>query len=149
MTSSVATVIDDLAKAWNALDVAALEALWSNDEPEIYYLAEEIDAPLRSIAAVRDYWQHTAAIVDAVRMTTDDLRFRQLTKELVVATYALHVDMRLRGTPPGEPIGVDAQVAAILRRTDDGWRFIHYSEAPLGALPFVRRAYRANVLGPL
>ena len=44
-------------------------------------------------------------------------------------------------------VGSDVRLSAVLRKTADGWRFIHYAEAPLGALPFLRRVYNANVRG--
>ncbi len=140
-------VVDRYEAAWNSLDMIAMAELWHAAEPDVYYVAEEIDAPLYDFDAVKAYWKMTRTAMDWVRLTTTERRYKLLTDDLAVATFAMHLDGQLKGQAPlqPQPFGVDVRVSALLRRVGDDWRFIHYAEAPLGALPFVRRAYRANV----
>jgi hypothetical protein len=34
---------------------------------------------------------------------------------------------------------------AMLRNTKDGWKFIHYGEAPMSAIMYMERLYRSQV----
>ena len=43
---------------------------------------------------------------------------------------------------PTRPIGGEVKVAVLLRHHEPMWRSVHYMEAPLGPLPFVRLAYQ-------
>lgn len=145
----VNAVLDAYVDAWNRMDFAALGSLWDSSSPDLYYVAEEVDHALHGFAAIDAYWQRTAATVEFVRIRIEDRRVRQLADDIVVATWGMHVEASMRGYEAQgfSPVGSDVKVTAILRRCDGDWRFIHYVEAPLGALPFVRRVYNSNVSG--
>lgn len=145
----ISTTLDNYEQAWNRMDFDALAALWQQDEQGIYYVAEEIDKPLRDFDAVLEYWSRTKSTVESVQIATSNRRLKILCDDCCVATYEMHVDASMRGAKQQgyKPLGVDVRVSAILRLGASGWRFIHYVEAPLGALPFVRRAYNANARG--
>ena len=147
MDTDIAAFLDSYIAAWNSMDFDALAGHWAVDEDEIYYVAEEVDTPLYTFAAVRDYWARTAATIEWVRIDTSDARSRLLDADLAALTYQMHVDASMRGYEQQgfKPVGSDVRASAILRRTEAGWRLIHYAEAPLGALPFLRRVYNANV----
>ena len=146
MTAELNTWIQRYIDAWNALDVEGLAAHWAADDTDIYYLAEEIDGPLTSFVAITDYWRRTARLLDWVRIDIDELSARELGDDYLLLRYAMHVDARAATDGyASAPIGIDVRVSAVLRRTDAGWRFIHYAEAAPGALPQLRRFYAANV----
>jgi len=147
MNDELTATIEAYIAAWNRMDFAALQALWNVDEDDIYYVAEEVDRPFHTFADVVEYWQRTGATIEWVKIAIADLKIKSLAQDLAVATYAMHVDASMRGYEQQgfQPVGSDVRVSAILRQTDAGWRYIHYTEAPLGALPFLRRVYNANV----
>ncbi|MGI9232585.1 MAG: YybH family protein [Woeseiaceae bacterium] len=147
MNADIDKLLDNYESAWNGKDFAALADLWHRAEPAIYYIAEEIDRPLHDFDAVLAYWEGTRTAVEAVHLSTSNRRWKSLTADLGVVTFEMHVDVRMAAPPQStmQPIGSDVRVSAILRRTEAGWRFIHYVEAPIGALPFVRAIYNANV----
>ena len=145
MNDTPDATIDACITAWNALDVDALYELWDADAEAVHYVAEELEQPLYRLNDVLEYWRRTAGIVTRVRMTTADRRIEPLGQDYCVATYAMHADIDLKTSGA---IGVDLRVSGILRRTGNGWRFIHYVEAPLGTLPFLRRVYADNVREP-
>ncbi len=128
--------------AWNSLDFSTLQSLWDPSEDSIYYVAEEIEHPMTDLQSVVAYWEATAMIVSGLNMTTSNMQYKPLAEDIGVATYEMHMTATISGS--AKPIGVDVRVSAILRRRSGEWRFIHYAEAPLGALPFVRRASQAN-----
>ena len=147
MTDDLTATVEAYITAWNRMDFAALESLWHAEEDDIYYVAEEVDKPFYEFADVVRYWQRTGETIEWVKISIDALTFKLLAADLAVTTYQLHVDASMRGYEQQgfKPVGSDVRVSAILRNTDDGWRYIHYTEAPLGALPIVRRVYNANV----
>lgn len=141
MTEAVQQTLDNYFTAWNRLEFASLADFWQQDG-DVYYVAEEIERPMHSFNEILSYWRKTAATITSIDMQATDLRIRLLADNIAVATYEMHVDA---GVQHSATIGIDVRVSAILRNTGQGWRFIHYAESALGALPFVRRAYAANV----
>ena len=129
-------------RAWGAKDFAGLEALWDADEPAPMYVPEESPQPLLGWQAIRDYWAVTAKWIERIQVTTSDLHLRQLSPTVMLALYQMHWDARIGGQAP---IGNDVRVFALLRRTSNGWRFCHYSEAPLASMVQVRQMHQRNV----
>jgi hypothetical protein len=43
------------------------------------------------------------------------------------------------------PIGEDIRVSAVLRNTEDGWRFIHWAESPKTALVYIEDLFEKDV----
>ncbi len=128
------------------MDFETLKGLWARED-HLYYVAEETPTPMRSLAEIEHYYAHTAKTVEWVKLQLANHHFKSLADDLVVATFDMHVDASMHGYEQQgfKPVGFDHRVSAILRRTGDGWRFIHYVEAPLGVLPFIRRVYNDNV----
>ncbi len=128
-----------LSEAWTARDAIALAALWDPLEPQPLYMAEEVDQPLTSLAAIRDYWSRTLSAVGFIRMEVRNVQVRALAADLGSASY----DMRWSGSFAGfdRPIGGATRVSAILRLRPEGWRFIQYVEAPLAPIVYMRHLY--------
>ena len=146
MNADIDTLLDSYISAWNSMDFDTLQSLWDADEKEIYYLAEEIESPFYTLKDVIDYWSYANLSIEWLSMTAANRRSKRLTDELCVVYYEMHVDLGMKdsNTMMPKPIGVDLNVSAILRKTIRGWRFIHYVEAPLGALPYLLGLYNAN-----
>ena len=146
-TAPIYETVKEFEAAWNRMDMSGLEALWHAQEPEVYYLAEEMDEPFHQFSDIQAYWKMTAKVVERVAVTLEDVRCRLLTETIATATFRMHVDAIMTGFQQQgfKPIGSDVKVTVILRQTEQGWRFVHYMEAHLGALPFIRRIYNQNV----
>ncbi len=147
MTNPATEVIEAYVAAWNTLDLARLADFWLDDSAGIYYLAEESEQPYFSLNDVKAYWRLTQKLVSEIDMSISELRVKPLSEQHCVASYAMHMDARVgAGTQlGGQLIGVDVQVSVILQWHLNEWRIIHYAEAPLGPLPYVRKAYRDRV----
>lgn len=146
MTSAIASTVKNYVEAWNAMDFVALERAWDDTADEIHYVAEEMEQPFTQLADVRDYWRITAEVVEQVWMSVDNQRTNYLSDDICVVTYSMHMDATMSASNGRavSPIGVDVLVSAILKCDGANWKFIHYVEAPLGPLPFMRKAYNAN-----
>ena len=139
--------IDALAaryyERFGAMDFAATRALWDAEEPHPTYLAEEIDDFLRDYAAIEAYWAASKAAMSRLASRHRDVRAQLIAPGLATATWCLHWNAEIVGRPV--PVGGDVRVSAVLRRRAPGWRFIHYIEAPLAPILYVRRLYETQV----
>jgi hypothetical protein len=146
MNADIDTLLDSYISAWNSMDFETLQSLWDADEKEIYYLAEEIESPFYTLKDVVEYWSYADLSIEWLSMTAANRGSKRLTDDLCVVYYEMHVDLGMKDSNAimPKPIGVDLNVSAILRKTIQGWRFIHYVEAPLGALPYMLSLYSAN-----
>lgn len=147
MKQEINAVLDEYIDAWNQMQFDRLRALWDEGESEIYYLAEEIEHAFYQFSEILEYWQHTGAILEWLKISVTNRRIKPLTDALCTLSYDMQVDASMTGSSAMgfKPVGVDVRVSAILKKGPNGWRFIHYTESTLGALPFVRKMYNANV----
>jgi len=135
-----------IATAWNQRDPEALAALWDPWEAAPIYVAEELAHPLRSHAAIRDYWTRTLAATGFVSIGVSNVSVQPLQSDLAAALF----DLRWIGSFPGyeRPIGGDTRVTSILRHKPVGWRLIHYVEAPLAPIVYLRGLYEQFAARP-
>lgn len=143
LAQELAAVLDRVVAAWNALDFDALERLWDADESHPYYLPEEAPRALTTWSALRTYWQQTRRVTRALSMRTWDLEAKLIADDLAVALWQMHWNASVEGYE--RPVAGDNRVTAIFRRCGPHWRFIHYVEAPLAPILYVKRHYERDV----
>lgn len=139
----ILAILAELERAWNALDFAAIEALWDHDAQPIYF-AEEAPEPHLEWSTLRAYWQFTASTISRMGMRiTDTPQLRELAPGLVSAVYSMHWDALITGQ--SKPVGGENRVCATFRATPQGWRFAQYVEAPLAPITYVKWLYERQV----
>ncbi|HSN72084.1 MAG TPA: nuclear transport factor 2 family protein [Steroidobacteraceae bacterium] len=139
----LAELLEQVVAAWNRLDFAALEALWDPDESRPFYLPEEAPSALTSWEALREYWTGTRRVTRALSMRVWNLEAKPIAADLAVALWQMHWNADVEGYE--RPVGGDNRVTAIFRRRGDRWRFIHYVEAPLAPILYLKRFYERDV----
>lgn len=146
IVQDIEKTIEIYERCWSALDFSGLRRLWDGDEPLPVYLPEEAPAALYGYEAIEAYWAATAKAARSMRLSTAGLKVQPLAVDLVAITY----DMRwiCEYGPSPNPLGGDVRVSAVLRRRNDGWRFIRYIEAPMAPLPYLRRLYEQFAAQP-
>lgn len=114
--------------------------LFDRSEPAPQYLAEE--QPDWMIGWEKLEWYFNTpqrnAVVEAMDMNPSNIRVRSLTPDLALATWDIFAEMKFRWSPP---LGEKLRANAILRRTDAGWRFIYYAEAPKSTMAYMQDMY--------
>jgi hypothetical protein len=135
-------VIHETARRWNSQYWSSVLDLWDADEPMPMYLAEEQRNWFVGWGPIKAYLQSDAEIIDALRETMSNIRVRRIAPDLAVAAYNMHFEMQLRGSAP---IGEDIRVTAIFRRKPDGWKYIHYAEAPMTTPVYMSKLMRRDV----
>jgi hypothetical protein len=143
---AVENTLDAYRDCWSRLDFDGLRGLWDTDEPAPLYVPEESPVPLLDWPGIEAYWAATRGATRRIRMETWNLVVRGLPEGLASACY----DMRWVGDFSGyaRPIGGDLRVSALFRSKPDGWRFIHYVEAPLAPIAYFRRSYERFAEAP-
>lgn len=54
----------------------------------------------------------------------------------------MHFEMKIIGR---KPIGEEIRVSAVLRRTAEGWRYIHWAESPMTAPMYLMKLMERDV----
>lgn len=127
--AAATALLDRLCTAWSTLALADIEALWDAGDARPTMLPQELERPLVGWPELRLYWTKAAARLEAASMRTRDLIVRPIADDLALILYVMHWNGAIRGFT--RPVGVEARVSAVIRETAQGWRFIHYVEAPL------------------
>lgn len=134
-------LLADVIARWNRHDLNSLIDCWDRDEADPIYLAEEALEPLVGWDAIANYWASTQRSLRRISLRTWDLRVREVAPGLALAFWQMHWNADTGSTL----IGGDVRVSALLRETAAGWRFIHYVEAPLAPMRYVRQTLENNV----
>ena len=140
----ISALMESYKRFWNAMNFSELEGLFDAEEKDIVYLAEEIAEPMIGLDRIREYWSANTKLIDTIEIATDPPLIKLVAPGIALIFFGMRWRARLRGVRgfPVKPVAGDVNVTALLRRKKAGWRFFHYTEAPLGALPFLRRAYQ-------
>lgn len=137
-------LLQGFEERWNRINPTALKELWDPDETEPFYIAEEITDPMYGWDAIEPYWKIAEDILLKFKIRTFDMKCKMIGENLAAMNYMMHWDGLIKGMEDA-PLGLDVRVSALVRNTKDGWRFCHYVESPLGAFPFLKAVYTANV----
>lgn len=141
--ASLDALLADYYAKFGAFDFAALRGHWDVEDPEPIYLAEEIGAFLYDWPAIERYWADTRRVLERLAARHWDLRVRLLAPGLAIGTWRMHWDCEVRGQP--KPVGGEVRVTATFRRKPAGWKLVHYVEAPLAPIVYVRTLYEGQV----
>jgi ketosteroid isomerase-like protein len=123
------------AAAYNRQDYAALLDMWDRQDPDVFYMAEEIDPPLQGWKLIDAYFGRSG-VIDGIRNEYSNVRAHYLAPDVAIATYRLRFDIKVKNMKPLS--GFDRVVAAF-RRRDGTWKMAAYAEAPQAPLTMVRK----------
>lgn len=140
----IAAYLDVYFEAWNRYDVAAMTALWDEDEATPIYFAEESD-PRVGWPAILDYWGIDRSASERL-LTWRDLTAKEAAPGLAITLFDANWSTYIPGSRLyPRPFGGPVRITAALRRKTIGWRMFHYVEAPLASIVQLRRAHEDAV----
>lgn len=142
LRSALEAVVADYYAAYSRLDFAAARAHWDAEEPSPLCLPEEAEGFLRDWPALERYWADTRRTLTRLAVRHRELQARSLAPDLASADWSIHWDAAIVGRDAA--VGGDVRVVATFRRRPDGWKLIHYVEAPLAPIIYVRRLYERS-----
>lgn len=131
MTAGIAALVEAYRSGWTNRDAATIASIW-DPEYEVVYCPSELDRPILGAAAIGRYYDRVFHDIAAVHvMTVADVR-TDIVGDMAYAFFSFHLEGETAGAP--EPFVVDGRNTLIARRTDDGWKGIHYHESLRGPL---------------
>lgn len=142
LQAEIEAVVHDTAARWNSQDYASVLDLWDRDEPNVMYLAEEQPGWFVGWGQLKAYLGAGTPFIEAIREEMANIRVQPIAADLAAVTWDLHFEMKQKGA---QPIGEDIRVTAIMRRKPEGWRYIHYAEAPMTAAMYMRKLMSQDV----
>lgn len=146
--SDLETELEDLLAGfrdrWTRIKPTELRELWDPNEQNPFYIAEEITDPMYGWDVIEPYWKAGEDLLLKFSIRTWNLKCKAIGETHAVMNFMMHWDGLVKGMEDA-PLGLDVRVSAIVKRTDAGWRFCHYVESPLGAFPYLKATYTANV----
>ena len=147
--TAIAQDIERIVFIWadyfNSGNWTKIETLRDSNEEAPYYLGEERDFWLIGREGLTSYFnppKFVRNLMDSVNVVPYRLRVRQVSDAIVIATWDNSLDLAVKGRPV---INDDYRVNAVFRKTDSGWKFIHYAELQMSALQYMEHLYRAGV----
>lgn len=133
------------AAVYNRQAYAELLEMWDTGEPDVFYMAEEVDPPMYGWEAIRAYFNRPGSL-DGIRNEYSNVRARFLAPDLALATYRLRFDLAVKDM---KPLSSFDRVVAVFRRRNGEWKLSAYAEAPQAPLTMVRKLARnSKSLGP-
>ena len=169
VTAAIESLVTDFAGRWRAKTWPTVKDLFSPDDEPYVLLAHQPDwlvgwdelngyfsrkptmpvmsvpgeAPpgLREIEASH-YESRAENDLAEMMYTPDRIRVRMIDDGLALAIWYVDFQFKPRfGSAKGEHFKANA----VFRNTADGWKFIHYGEAPMSAIMYMERLYRSQV----
>jgi hypothetical protein len=140
----VVETLMETAKRWNSQDFASLLELWDEEDAFPTYLAEEQSQWFVGWDRLNGYLNPPKAnpAIEAIREEYSGIQVKQIAPDLAIAIWYMHFEMK---TIAGKPIGEDVRVSAVLRNTDDGWKYIHWAESPKTAMVYIEDLFEKDV----
>ena len=168
--AAINALIQDFASRWTAKTWPTVIDLWDRNEPAPYlllahqpdwlvgwdelegYFSFEQKVPVKEIPPEaskgiqqiesRHYEYRAEKDLQAMLYKADRITVREIDTDLAVAVWYVDFQFKPLFTPAK---GEHFKANAMFRKTDDGWRFIHYGEAPMSAIMYMERLYRTQV----
>ena len=128
------------ADTYNRQDYAAMLDLWDREDPDAFYMAEEIDPPLQGWKLIEAYFARPGAL-EGIRNEYSNVRAHYLAPDVAIATYRLRFDIKVKNMKALS--GFD-RVVAVFRRKDGEWKLATYAEAPQAPLTMVRKFLKTS-----
>lgn len=142
--AGVKAVVMATAERWNSQDYATVLELWDPDEPYPTYLAEEQAQWFVGWDRLNEYLDppRPNPIVEAIREEMFEVQVKQIGPDLAIAIWEMRFHMK---RVMSNAIGESVRVSAVLRNTDDGWKYIHWAESPKTAMVYIEDLFEQDV----
>jgi uncharacterized protein (TIGR02246 family) len=119
----IKSMVDRFRQAWESLDLEGLESLFDLDYDIRYFPAEMMRAG-DGKRGLREYLKNGVQHLSDVKLTVKDIK-TDTFGEVAYAAYLWHFEYRW----DGQPSAADGRNTMIFRKTDGGWKIIHYHES--------------------
>ena len=140
LDQEITTFLVRYAEAYNREDYVTLLEMWDQDDPNAFYMAEELDPPMHGWKTIRAYFARTG-VLDGIRNEYSSVRAHLVAPDVAVATYRLRFDIKVKTLPP---LSSFDRIMAVFRKKGGEWKMIAYAEAPQAPLTMIRKALKTS-----
>lgn len=113
--------------AMQAMDVVAMEKLWDREYAHLVYQPEEYEQPCRSWEEIVAYLEYIPGAVESIPVWREIDSDVALLGDAAIVYSQFTTSFKLKDVD--EPLEGDVRFSFALRRTVDGWRFVHAHES--------------------
>ena len=145
--SEIDAVLRETEEIWNSQNFSRLKDVWDADDPEPWYVPEELETAFRSWPEIEKYWGPGRRVLKAFRWSFSNLQVKALASDLALALFDHFYEIEVAVGPPAPPIAGFDRCLTIFRRKPDGWKHILYAQCPLGPDTYVR-VLRQKIVKP-
>ena len=147
LVAEIEEVLQQTQDRWNSGDTTTLREVWDTDDPDPWYVPEEIVKAFTTWEEITAYWSPKGSRgLEYFKWGFADVRAKRLAPDIALAMFQHFYEFqRAGGTTP--PSGGFDRCLAIFRKKPEGWRHILYAQCPLGPEAYVR-ALRTQAIQP-
>ena len=132
---------------WNNGDTTTLIEMWDRDDPEPWYVPEEIVNPFTDWESLKKYWSPRGGRgLEYFKWGFSDLKVKRLAPDIAMAMFQHFYEYKLP-IPNAQASGGWDRCLTVFRKKPEGWRHILYAQCPLGPEAYVR-ALRHQAIQP-
>ena len=145
--TEIDAVLRKTEEIWNAQHFFRLKDVWDADDPEPWYVPEEIETAFRSWPEIDKYWGPSRRVLRAFRWKFSNLHVKALAPDLTLALFDHFYEIDLAIGPPSPPTAGFDRCLTIFRKKPDGWKHILYAQCPLGPDTYIK-TLRQKIVEP-
>ena len=145
--TEIDAVLRKTEEIWNSQHFFRLKDVWDADDPEPWYVPEEIETPFRSWPQIEKYWGPSRRVLRAFRWQFSNLHVKALAPDLTLALFDHFYEIDLAIGPPTPPTAGFDRCLTIFRKKPDGWKHILYAQCPLGPDTYLK-TLRQKIVAP-
>ena len=146
LDKKVKILLDYYVEYWSKAKPTELKNIWDCNEKEPYYIAEEKLEPMYDWESLISYWQIAENNLEKFSIRIWNIKYKLLSADIVAINFMMHWNAIIN-TPEKNKFALDLRVSSLAKKTNSGLKFFHYTESPLGALPYIKKIYQDNVDG--
>lgn len=149
--STVAAFFESYSAAWSANDAEAIAAHWSNDDPTMFYKAEENLSVITTFDGIKAYWAHNETFHERVRLIFTEPTLMPLPGGYHFGFIKMRWDIKFKAAQKmfegsdfehgGKAMGGENHTFILLREVDGDIKLCGWSETPDAPITYMSRLY--------
>ena len=92
--SEIDAVLRRTEEIWNSQEFSRLKDVWDSDDPEPWYVAEEVETAFRTWPEIEKYWGPGRRVLRAFRWQFSNLQVKALTTDLALRQKIVKPDFK-------------------------------------------------------
>ncbi len=147
LVKEIEEVLKETEILWRGGSRGKLRAVWDTDDPNPWYVPEEIRKPMMSWSEIDAYWSPTrgGGLAD-FKWGFANVQAKRLAPNIALALFDHFYELEVAVANRPAFGGFD-RTLAIFRKKPEGWRYILYAQCPLSPEEYIR-AMREQIIEP-